>query len=53
MSRFATVQGAMDRMATTLQRISPAAVIVIGDDHHEMFPEDHMPAVNVYWGENL
>ena len=49
--RFATVQGAMDRMAKTLQRISPDAVIVIGDDHHEMFSEDHMPAVNVYWGE--
>ena len=41
----------MDRMAKTLQRISPDAVIVIGDDHHEMFPEDHMPAVNVYWGD--
>ena len=48
--RFAAVQGAMDRLAQTLQRLSPDAVIVIGDDHYEMFPEDHMPAVNVYWG---
>jgi hypothetical protein len=37
-------------MATTLQQVSPDAVVIIGDDHHEMFPEDHMPAVNVYWG---
>src|SRR5678815_1206803 len=49
--RYETVQGAMDTMATTLQQVSPDAVVIIGDDHHEMFPEDHMPAVNVYWGE--
>jgi hypothetical protein len=49
--RYQTVQAAMDRLATTLQRVSPDAVVTIGDDHHEMFPEDHMPAVNVYWGE--
>ena len=49
--RFAQVQGAMDRMAETLQQVSPDAVIVIGDDHHEMFSEDHMPAVSVYWGD--
>ena len=50
--RYETVQGAMDTMATRLQQVSPDAVVIIGDDHHEMFPEDHMPAVNVYWGEN-
>ncbi len=49
--RYQTVQEAMDTMARTLQRVSPNAVVIIGDDHHEMFPEDHMPAVNVYWGE--
>ena len=25
---------------------------IIGDDHHEMFSQDQMPAVNVYWGES-
>ena len=49
--RYETVQGAMDTMATRLQQVSPDAVVIIGDDHHEMFPEDHMPAVNVYWGK--
>jgi len=42
---------AMNRIATTLQQASPDAVVIIGDDHHEMFSEDHMPAVNIYWGE--
>lgn len=49
--RYLAVQGAMDKMAKTLERVSPDAVVIIGDDHHEMFPEHHMPAVNVFWGE--
>jgi hypothetical protein len=49
--RYRRVQRAMDAIATTLQREAPDAVVVIGDDHHEMFPEDHMPAINIYWGE--
>jgi hypothetical protein len=49
--RFSLVQSSMDKIAGTLQQICPDAVIVIGDDHHEMFPEDHMPAISVYWGD--
>jgi 3-O-methylgallate 3,4-dioxygenase len=40
--RYEAVQRAMDTMAETLQRVAPDAVVIIGDDHHEMFPEDHM-----------
>lgn len=49
--RFAVVQNAMDQIAQTLQQVKPDAVIVIGDDHHEMFAENHMPAINIFWGE--
>ena len=49
--RYEAVQRAMDTMAETLQRVAPDAVVIIGDDHHEMFPEDHMPSINIYWGE--
>lgn len=49
--RFAVVQNAMDQIAQTLQQVKPDAVVVIGDDHHEMFAADHMPAVNIFWGE--
>jgi hypothetical protein len=48
--RYQAVQGAVDTMAQMLQRVSPDVVISIGDDHYEMFPEDHMPAVNSYPG---
>ena len=49
--RFAAVQSAMDEIARTLQAVGPDAVVVIGDDHHEMFAAEHMPAVNIFWGE--
>lgn len=49
--RFTTVQGAMDKLAKTLQEVAPDAVIAIGDDHYEMFAADHMPAVNIFWGD--
>lgn len=49
--RHRRTQEAIGRVATTLQRVAPDTVVIIGDDHHEMFSEDHMPAVNVYWGE--
>jgi len=29
------------------------ALIVIGDDQHEQFFEDNMPAILVYWGETI
>lgn len=29
------------------------ALIVIGDDQHEQFFEDNMPAVLIYWGETI
>lgn len=49
--RYARVQGAMDQIAQTLARVKPDVIVAIGDDHHEMFAEDHMPAVNIFWGE--
>lgn len=49
--RYERTQAAVSRIATTLQQVAPDAVVIIGDDHHEMFSEDHMPAVNIYWGE--
>lgn len=49
--RYHRTQGAISRIMTTLQQVAPDAVVIIGDDHHEMFSESHMPAVNVYWGE--
>jgi 3-O-methylgallate 3,4-dioxygenase len=29
------------------------SLIIIGDDHHEQFLDDNMPAILVYWGETI
>jgi 3-O-methylgallate 3,4-dioxygenase len=44
---------AMDRVAEVLQEADPDIVIIIGDDHKEVYHEDNMPALAVYWGETL
>jgi 3-O-methylgallate 3,4-dioxygenase len=49
-----------DRIATgvaalkqTLADADPDVLLVVGDDHHEMFTEHLMPTFTVYWGETV
>jgi 3-O-methylgallate 3,4-dioxygenase len=51
--RHAAVQRGIASMAATLTRVSPDAVLIVGDDQYELFREDHIPAVNVYWGDTI
>ncbi len=44
---------AMDRVAEVLLEADPDIVIIIGDDHKEVYQDDNMPALAVYWGETL
>ena len=44
---------AMDRVAEVLVEADPDIVIIIGDDHKEVYQEENMPALAVYWGETL
>ena len=37
----------------TLAEVDPDVLVVIGDDHHEMFTEHLMPTFTVYWGETV
>ncbi|MEJ0065219.1 MAG: hypothetical protein WDM85_07030 [Caulobacteraceae bacterium] len=41
------------RIAEVLDAADPDIVIIIGDDHKEVFQDDNMPALSVYWGETL
>jgi 3-O-methylgallate 3,4-dioxygenase len=34
-------------------RFSLDALIVVGDDQHEQFLDDNMPAILIYWGETI
>jgi hypothetical protein len=44
---------AMNRVSEVLLEADPDIVIIIGDDHKEVYHEDNMPALAVYWGETL
>lgn len=52
--RHATCQSAIATLSEKLKRVSADVAVIIGDDTHEVFmPEDHIPAVDVFWGEEI
>ncbi|SAL80878.1 protocatechuate 4,5-dioxygenase [Caballeronia arvi] len=51
--RHAQNQAAIARLAELLSEAKPDMVVIIGDDHKEVFQEDNMPALSIYWGETL
>lgn len=44
---------ALDLLGEKLRQANPDAVVVFGDDHHEQFQDDSLPAVAVYHGKSL
>ncbi len=51
--RHAACQRALDELGETFARYSPDVAIIFGDDQHEAFLDDNMPALSVYWGETV
>ena len=43
----------IDRLSDILADVAPDIVLVVGDDQHEQFLEDNMPAISIYWGETI
>jgi 3-O-methylgallate 3,4-dioxygenase len=52
-ARFETCQRAIEVLATTLRTVAPDVCVLFGDDQHETFFEDNMPAISVYWGATV
>jgi hypothetical protein len=52
-ARHAQNQAAIVEVRRRLHAARPDVVLVIGDDHKEVFLEDNMPALSVYWGETI
>lgn len=46
-------QLALDRIAEDLERVRPDVVIIVGDDHYELFSAANMPAISIYHGEEV
>lgn len=51
--RHAANQAGIAEMDRVLREADPDLVVIIGDDHKEVFQDDNMPAISVYWGETL
>ena len=51
--RYQANNKAIHRVAEFLLEANPDVVLLIGDDHKEVYLEDNMPALAVYWGETL
>lgn len=51
--RHGEAMAAMDRLHEALAAAKLDALIVVGDDQHELFHDDHMPAMLVYRGATI
>lgn len=51
--RVAACQAGLARLAARIQESSIDVLIVVGDDQHEQFFDDNMPAISVFWGTEI
>jgi hypothetical protein len=49
----ARVQIAIATLAQSLADARPDVLVVVGDDHHEVYSESSMPTFAVYWGDEV
>jgi len=49
--KYNACQEALSKLRDTFSKISPDSVVIIGDDQHEQFWEENMPAFSIYYGE--
>jgi len=51
--RYTACQRALAMLAEVLADARPDVIVVVGDDHREVFSADHMPAVDVHWADEI
>ena len=51
--RFEAVQEAMARLKAEIASAKLDALIVVGDDQYELFHDQHMPSIAIYYGETI
>jgi 3-O-methylgallate 3,4-dioxygenase len=52
-TRHAANQEAVREVRTRLLAAEPDVVVIFGDDHKEVFQDDNMPALSIYWGDTI
>ena len=51
--RYRETQRAMDRMGEELRGAKLDALIICGDDQYELFHDQHMPSIAIYYGDSM
>src|SRR6187401_1163496 len=51
--KYDTVQSAVARSSDYLTSVAPDALIVIGDDQAELYAEKNIPAISLFWGDEV
>ncbi len=52
-SRHAACRAAIAKLARVFAETAPDLVVIVGNDHMEMFDESTVPAFSVFWGDEL
>lgn len=51
--RFAAAHANIARMKAEIAAARLDALIVVGDDQHELFHDQHMPSIGIYYGDTI
>jgi hypothetical protein len=51
--RYEACQRGIAKVAEVLAKAAPDVLVMIGDDQKELFHDENMPALLVYWGETI
>ena len=52
-ARFHQTQAAMDRMKQELDSVDLDVLVIVGDDQHELFKDEYMPAMGIFYGKSI
>ena len=50
---FEAVQEAMQRLKTEIASAKLDVLVIVGDDQYELFQDEHMPSIGIYYGESI
>jgi hypothetical protein len=51
--RYEACQRGIARLGEIVDAVSPDVLVIVGDDQKELFHDDNMPALLVYWGDTI
>ena len=51
--RYDRCQVAIEALTEAYRQAAPDVALIIGDDQHEQFSDENMPALCLYWGETI